>query len=707
MVMEEEDEALARALWAAEQQDGYEDAYDALGAYGAGADSGSDYEGEGSKKRARRRRGGGAKPKASSARERPPPPVDQEPQHQQHPPPPRRVRRDKDVRREAPARAWTDDEEQLFAQGLAAHGRDWPRVAQVVGSRDGRAVASHAQKHFVRLCVRGVALPAKVAESGAGYTLSGKLLDPRSSSARAYGFRVAALRRLEGEALATALRGIAVEHLAEAAGAGGAVVAAAAEGRGDEEPEAEATAAAVAASPPDDGAEDAPVGAFEAAVATVQREQAAAGAAVAQPRRRAVPQPPPPAATASDPDQKQQQQQQPPPPLNKKRNGPGSATPPPPPPETTTTTEPTEYARNRPRREGAGQRHARALAVGATTEALDLVPCLDFLGAPGSGAPLAQPFSVEVSPEALLVADFHAHLSSCEVIGLLGGSWDPEKRALFVRSAVPCRRAAGSEASTSVELCPGSEVEARAELARRGQTAVGWYHSHPVFEPLPSLKDCENQRNYQVLFRACGNGGGGGEAGANGGPASDGNGNNGKVDPPAPPQAVFEPFVGFILSPYDPALAAPRTAVGAFVVRRAPSGKSALPGGLAPFAVRYTVPSSSGGKEGAPPDDDVERALLALLEELRDDVGRTDLAGLWRPFTLLRAGPSGGGAEGPPMTRAAKLQAALVQRSGGGDAGKALADRVLCALEKLWGVDLGLFLGRREDEADEGGVEAS
>lgn len=38
-------------------------------------------------------------------------------------------------------------------------------------------------------------------------------------------------------------------------------------------------------------------------------------------------------------------------------------------------------------------------------------------------------------------------------------------------------------------------------MSAAGQRCVGWYHSHPVFEPRPSLKDMENQRNYQALTR--------------------------------------------------------------------------------------------------------------------------------------------------------------------------------------------------------------
>ena len=63
-----------------------------------------------------------------------------------------------------------------------------------MGSRDARQVASHAQKFFVKLAFTGQLLPSKVAESGCGYTLSGKLLDPESAAARAYGFKEGMLK---------------------------------------------------------------------------------------------------------------------------------------------------------------------------------------------------------------------------------------------------------------------------------------------------------------------------------------------------------------------------------------------------------------------------------------------------------------------------------------------------------------------------------
>lgn len=57
--------------------------------------------------------------------------------------------------------------------------------------------------------------------------------------------------------------------------------------------------------------------------------------------------------------------------------------------------EPTEYAKSRPRRERQGP----GMALGRTSESLELLACEDFVGPPGSGAPQAQPFRVSVNPQ--------------------------------------------------------------------------------------------------------------------------------------------------------------------------------------------------------------------------------------------------------------------------------------------------------------------
>ena len=47
---------------------------------------------------------------------------------------------------------------------------------------------------------------------------------------------------------------------------------------------------------------------------------------------------------------------------------------------------------------------------------------------------------------------------------------------------------------------PVSQVTARNSIAAHGLKVVGWYHSHPTFQPDPSVTDIENQGNYQQLF---------------------------------------------------------------------------------------------------------------------------------------------------------------------------------------------------------------
>jgi hypothetical protein len=69
--------------------------------------------------------------------------------------------------------------------------------------------------------------------------------------------------------------------------------------------------------------------------------------------------------------------------------------------------------------------------------AAQMVRCEEYRGAAGGGAQGAQPFSVSVTPAALLAMDFHAHLSDHEVIGMLGGTFDAATRSM--RCAGPPR----------------------------------------------------------------------------------------------------------------------------------------------------------------------------------------------------------------------------------------------------------------------------
>jgi proteasome lid subunit RPN8/RPN11 len=195
--------------------------------------------------------------------------------------------------------------------------------------------------------------------------------------------------------------------------------------------------------------------------------------------------------------------------------------------------EPTEYAKNRPRRDAAVV-SSGAFFRDAGGGNLDLHPMRHFApSAPGGGGAGAQPFKVTCTPSALLIMDLHAHLCTNEVIGYLGGRWDPLTRTIAVERAFPGR---GIASGQDVEMDPVAEVELKAQVEAQRLTVVGWYHSHPVFEPVPSGVDIVNQLNYQSLFRD--------EA------------------------AGAEPFVGFIVGPYDLRLPTQVSAVTCFMAQR-------------------------------------------------------------------------------------------------------------------------------------------
>ena len=113
-----------------------------------------------------------------------------------------------------------------------------------------------------------------------------------------------------------------------------------------------------------------------------------------------------------------------------------------------------------------------------------------------------QPFAVKVCPDVTFVADLHAHLSESEIIGLLGGRYVPSERCLYVQAAFPCKSTSRGDAGlTDVEMDPVSQIAAGNAIVNNGMTVVGWYHSHPRFQPDPSITDIENQSNYQNLFQ--------------------------------------------------------------------------------------------------------------------------------------------------------------------------------------------------------------
>uniref|UniRef100_M4C1Z0 MPN domain-containing protein n=1 Tax=Hyaloperonospora arabidopsidis (strain Emoy2) TaxID=559515 RepID=M4C1Z0_HYAAE len=187
----------------------------------------------------------------------------------------------------------------------------------------------------------------------------------------------------------------------------------------------------------------------------------------------------------------------------------------------------------------AQQSHIRQQLVAGDLDPHTMVQCAayrpkGYVDDPNSrsrgGPMLDPPFQVVVHPDAVFVADLHAHLATCEIIGFLGGKWDEASKTLYIQAAFPCRSLVidGDDGSTDVEMDPGSEIELRSIIENAQLEVVGWYHSHPAFAPDPSVRDIENQTSYQQLFqRPCTSN----EVGANCEPS--------------------EPFVGLIVGTYD------------------------------------------------------------------------------------------------------------------------------------------------------------
>ncbi|XP_030627540.1 histone H2A deubiquitinase MYSM1 [Chanos chanos] len=167
---------------------------------------------------------------------------------------------------------------------------------------------------------------------------------------------------------------------------------------------------------------------------------------------------------------------------------------------------------------------------GVSVDPFQLIPCRVF------GEERQEPFKVIVCAEALVVMDMHAHVSLGEVIGLLGGDYDEEKRELKICAAEPC-----SSLSTGLqcEMDPVSQTQASEMLGVKGHRVVGWYHSHPAFDPNPSVRDIDTQAKYQSYFSRGG-----------------------------------APFIGVIVSPYNPSNPSPVSQITCLVVNEeiGPSG---------------------------------------------------------------------------------------------------------------------------------------
>ena len=91
------------------------------------------------------------------------------------------------------------------------------------------------------------------------------------------------------------------------------------------------------------------------------------------------------------------------------------------------------------------------------------------------------------------------------------------------------------DGSTDVEMDPASQIKIQQIIESHSMQVVGWYHSHPKFQPDPSVTDIQNQRNYQCLFTDAKTG--------------------------------IAPFVGLIVGTYDTSMRSPTSIFRYFHVR--------------------------------------------------------------------------------------------------------------------------------------------
>ncbi|KAG0058019.1 hypothetical protein BGZ90_005195, partial [Linnemannia elongata] len=332
---------------------------------------------------------------------------------------------------------YSETEEKAFVEALDIFGRNWRSVEQHVATRDANSIRSHAQKHFIKLFRDNIPLPAKVLESGPGYTLSGNDLNPYSSAARPY----LSQRVLDDPSLLPAQGGTIFTP--------------------------DSTAAIKA-----EKAQAKEKKAVEASEAKESRDVKEAVKELKELKIRKTPKVHKESSRARVDTSSDE-------PVYTGR---------------------TDYSKARLRSaRDRSSIHYRQMA--SDLDPLTMVKCEPFCGQPNSGVVGCQPFGIKVQSNVLLGMDFHAHLMTSEIIGFLAGEWTPATRTIHVKAIFPCRSLPTEHNHVNVEMDPTSEFEVRQEIEKRNMRIVGWYHSHPTFTPDPSLVDIENQTSYQSLFK--------------------------------------------------------------------------------------------------------------------------------------------------------------------------------------------------------------
>nr|CAH0107839.1 unnamed protein product [Daphnia galeata] len=110
-----------------------------------------------------------------------------------------------------------------------------------------------------------------------------------------------------------------------------------------------------------------------------------------------------------------------------------------------------------------------------------------------------QPFLISLNTTALVVMDVHCSLTRSEVVGYLAGQWDINTNTLTIKQAFPClNRLADDKRGQATEIKIAQSIESA------GLCLVGWYHSHPLSPPTPTVQDIDSQLEYQLKLKGSG-----------------------------------------------------------------------------------------------------------------------------------------------------------------------------------------------------------
>lgn len=131
-----------------------------------------------------------------------------------------------------------------------------------------------------------------------------------------------------------------------------------------------------------------------------------------------------------------------------------------------------------------------------------------------------QPFLISLNTAALIVMEVHCFLTRSEVVGYLAGQWDINTNswvfssrickmtliienyiflALTIKQAFPCLSRIGESKRGQT-----TEVKISQSMENSGLCLVGWYHSHPLSPPAPTVQDIDSQLEHQLRLKGTG-----------------------------------------------------------------------------------------------------------------------------------------------------------------------------------------------------------